>query len=264
VSVYGRRTKSAYRPWEADPAYADNGHILAWWTGQHDAAVADLIKSERWNWPWHITDKLVSITAREIVARWRAEDPKCRRYAWYNVLVYFAIARADRLGLTKSIRRPEWKVCTLCDKRFVEDSLPGPFIDRLGIDQLDFCSPCMEEAVYARGNKRATEANVLTYVRDLRDALQRVPSQDYGLGKRDLHGIATADRLRLLRILQLKPDVRRVKRLFGSWLAALIKAGVLDGNARQTGFGTQCLARDGHVPLSAEFPLDFAPQPVTA
>jgi hypothetical protein len=56
--------------------------------------------------------------------------------------------------------------------------------------------------------------------------------------------------LAVLQVLQRKPRVNRVKELFGSWLQALIEAGVLDEDARRTSRGTQCVAKDGHVCFS--------------
>jgi hypothetical protein len=44
-----------------------------------------------------------------------------------------------------------------------------------------------------------------------------------------------------------RPSVKRVKDLFGSWLGALLAAGLLENGSRRLMRGTQCLARDGHV-----------------
>jgi len=56
--------------------------------------------------------------------------------------------------------------------------------------------------------------------------------------------------LALLKVLERRPTVRRVKVIFGSWFRALVVAGVLDGGAQQMGRGIRCLAKDGHVCLS--------------
>lgn len=66
----------------------------------------------------------------------------------------------------------------------------------------------------------------------------------------DLRDLTTAERLSVLTQLRQKPNQERVKELFGSWLAALIAAGLLENGARRLTRGTQCLARDGHVCLS--------------
>jgi hypothetical protein len=108
--------------------------ILKWWSPAHDNLLATSISQEQWVWPWDIERKLVAITPPEIIEQWRMQDPICSQYAWYNVLMYFAISRADRLGLSKNIRTAEWRVCPLCDQKFVEDSLPVPLVRRLGVD----------------------------------------------------------------------------------------------------------------------------------
>jgi hypothetical protein len=60
-----------------------------------------------------------------------------------------------------------------------------------------------------------------------------------------------------MRILRQKPSEMLVKGLFGSWLGALVEAEVLEGGVRRTRFGTQCLAKDGHMCLSiAEKTID--------
>jgi hypothetical protein len=182
----------------------------------------------------------------------------CARYAWYNVLMYFAVSRADRLGLTKAIRKAEWKVCPLCNRRFVEDSLPAWAIDRLGIDHLDFCEPCLELALFDnRADANSSRDEVLAYLQDLTAVLERIPSQGFGESRMDLYGLNCQERLAILQVLKRKPSMGRVKELFGSWLEALIEAGVLEGGTRRASRGTQCMAKDGHVCFSlAEKTID--------
>ena len=90
----------------------------------------------------------------------------------------------------------------------------------------------------------------MDYLRDLTETLQRVPPQGFGEGIGDLQGLSTQERLAILQVLRRKPTVRRVKELFGTWLEALIEAGVLEDGTRRTSRGTQCLAKDGHICLS--------------
>jgi hypothetical protein len=66
----------------------------------------------------------------------------------------------------------------------------------------------------------------------------------------DLLEMETEDRVALLRLLQRKPTVKRIKTVFGSWLNALIQAGVLEDGARKTSRGIQSIAKDGHICLS--------------
>lgn len=251
MSIYDHRNKPAYQNFTAKRSYCKNPHILKWWTPAHDELIASQIDKDQWLWYWGITDEIVAATPPETIQAWQETDPLCSKYAWYNVLMYFAASRAEVLGLTKQIRKPKRKTCPLCNNGFVEDSLPVPLVRRLGIDHLDFCAPCLRDTVLqGSGSDSLTKEEVLTYLQDLSNVLQRVPNQNYGEGIEDLHGLDLQERLAVLQLLKRKPTVHRVKELFGSWLNALVEAGVLEDGTRRTSRGTQCIARDGHVCLS--------------
>ena len=65
-----------------------------------------------------ITDKVLAITPPETIGVWKAEDPLCSRHAWYNMLMYFAASSAEKFGLIKAIRKPEWMVCRIVGIQF--------------------------------------------------------------------------------------------------------------------------------------------------
>jgi hypothetical protein len=252
MSIYDRRTTSAYWGSRANPHYCKKPqYILKWWTPSHDELLAKQIEKEEWAWYVGIVDEILGITPPEIIEAWEAEDPVCLKYGLHTRLEHFCASRARKLGLRKAIRKPKWKTCRLCNKRFVEDSLPYPLVKRLGINQLDFCAPCLKDTVLqSSGNETLSRQKVLTYLRDLANVLQRVPPQNFGEGMNDLYDLSTEERLVILQVLKRKPTVRRVKELFCSWLKALVEAGVLEDGTRGTSRGTQCLAKDGHVCLS--------------
>jgi hypothetical protein len=267
-SIYDHRDKSAYGDSKVDSIYSENPYILKWWTASHDELLIQEIREKQWAWPWHIRDKIVAITPPGIIDTWKSEDPICStftgdsqttggkshgfRFAWYNVLMYFARSRAEKLALTDAVKRPEWRRCPLCGKTFVEDSLPMPLIERLGINQLDFCSPCLSDSLFQNQatNDSASQGEIKAYLRDLAGVLGRIPSQNFGEGMYDLWDLNTDERLAVLRVLQRKPTLRRVKELYGSWFKALIDAELLENGARRTSIGTQCLAKDGHMCFS--------------
>ncbi len=251
MSIYDQRDKPAYGDSRSNPLYCANPYILKWWTDAHDRLLSAQIKEKQWIWAWTITRRIVAISPQEAVQEWKVRDPICARYAWYNVLMNFALSRAEKLGLTNNIRRPEWKRCPLCGEAFVEDSLPVPLIERLGIDQLDFCAPCLSKTILQNtGKDAASKEQIRSYLRNLADLLKRIPPQDFGAGAYDLREMNTDERLAVLRELRLKPTTRRVKELFGSWFNALIDAELLEDGSRRTSLGTQCLARDGHMCFS--------------
>jgi hypothetical protein len=162
----------------------------------------------------------------------------------------FAAARAEQLGLTKFIRRPQKKICPLCNNSFIEDSLPMPIVIRLGIDRLDFCAPCLRDSILqGSGNDLTSEQDILKYLQALASTLGVYLLKILG-GYEDLLDLTNDERLVLLKLLKEKPTAKRVKSAFGSWFNALIQAGVLEDGTRKTSRGIQSIARDGHVCLS--------------
>lgn len=251
MSIYDHRDKPAYGLFKIEPHYAKNQYILKWWNSTLDELLATQISHWQWVWYWGITDEIVKLTAPATIEAWKNSDPLCSKYVWYNILMYFAAARAEQLGLTKSIRHPQKKTCPLCKNSFIEESLPMPLIERLGIDRLDFCAPCLRDVVLqGTGNDSASEQDILKYLEDLAVVLGRVPSQNFGEGMADLLDLTDDERLVLLKLLKKKPTVKCVKSVFGSWLNALIQAGVLEDGTRKTSRGIQSIAKDGHVCLS--------------
>jgi hypothetical protein len=200
----------------------------------HDHLLSERISEDQWSWPLRISQKIEEITPMQTIQGWAEEDPICEQYAWYNILMYFAISRAEKLGLTTALRKPEWKICPLCEQKFVEDSLPRTFVERLGINQLDFCAPCLSETLDKWGDNTLSREEIRNYLQRLSEALKRAPTQAVGEGKDDFRGLNATERLAALRLLKNKPTKDRVKELFGSWRKALVDAGVLKDGARST------------------------------
>lgn len=229
MGIYDQRDKPAYGRFKVEPHYSKNQYILKWWTSKHDNVLAEQIARNQWVWYWNVSNEIIKITPPDQIEAWKKEDPLCSKYAWYNILMNFSAARAEQLGLTKAIKHPEWKTCPLCKQKFVEDSLPIPLIERLGIDRLDFCAPCLRDTVLqGSGDNSASKKSIIDYLRDLTALLGHVPRQNFGEGKTDLLNLETEDRIALLKLLRRKPTINRIKVVFGSWRDALVKAGILE------------------------------------
>lgn len=257
MSIYDKRETAAYGNFQSRPGDSKNPSILAWWKPAHDDLLRARIMKDQWVWYWSIAEDVICVTQKSVIEEWKRQDPLCLTYAWYNVLMYFAISRAEQLGLTDLIRPAEWKTCVLCHQQFVEDSLPVPIIKRLGIEKLEFCAPCVSRCLFSRGDMNASSGVIADYLTKLTTLIQRIPAQEFGGGTDDLADLTTEERLALFKLLSQKPSIDRVKKLYGSWLKALIEAGILESGARRTSRGTQCLAKDGHVCLSlAEKTID--------
>ena len=162
-----------------------------------------------------------------VLDEWCKSDPECQFRVWYNVLMNFAISRIHALSLQQTIPRGGLNVCPLCGENFLEESLPIPLVDRLGIDSLDFCAPCLRDTILrGTGDPTMSAEDICHYVRDLTEVLGRVPTQAMGDGQMDLLPFTTEERLARLKVLLRRPTVQRVKEVFGSWRAALVAAGV--------------------------------------
>lgn len=133
----------------------------------------------------------------------------------------------------KNFRRPQRKTCPLCQHKFNEDSLGPQLIARLGLDQLDFCEPCITEAIFRLDRPDSTAEYILAWARDFSEALQRVPPQFFGEGMTDLLYLTTAERLVVLKLLHTRPSANSVAVTFGTWRNALIEAGVLAPRTRR-------------------------------
>lgn len=102
-----------------------------------------------------------------------------------------------------------------------------PLVDRIGIDNIEFCAPCLRDTVLGGGGDQALSAEaVCEYLRDLAGILGRAPTQAMGEGRVDLLPLSTDARLSLLRVLRRRPALPRVKELFGSWRSAVAAAGL--------------------------------------
>jgi len=251
MSIYNRRNEPAYRIEITSSEYSKNPYILKWWNIEHDNLILLQINKWQWMWYWFIAEEIVKNTPSAVINLWKTTDPICSNYAWNNVLMYFAKSRAEASSFTRRIRYPQWKVCPLCNNKFIESSLPLPFVERLGIDHIDFCSPCLSESIYPKkGNNSATKKVIVKYFQDLALIIDRIPPQNIGEGKDDFRDLNFEERLAFLRLLRSRPTLRRIKVLYGSWLNGLIQSGILEDGTRKGARGIQTISKDGHVCLS--------------
>lgn len=238
-------------PLPIEPHYARNPNILRWWTNQHDQLIRETIEQNQWIWHWAITDKICEITPKATIENWRTDDPLCQQYAWYNVLMYFAAARAKQLGYERDIRKPRLQICAVCKESFREDSIPPSIVRHLRLDQIDVCLGCINTYFGSSSeSERLGKKKIVPWIKALCEDLRIIPPQSILDSLSSLTYLSTEERSRFLRLAKGKPSTCRVKRLFGSWLNALVEAGVLENGVRETGRGTHCVARDGHVCFS--------------
>lgn len=233
----------------------NNTSILSWWSPDHDELLKRQIERDGYNW-WPSTGALSQITDSEVFTQWQVVDPKCLNGNWADVLAAFARARALQQGFLRNVPwPPDACECDICHEKF-SPSAHHPSLLKISPLSSRYCSACINDA-FAGSNPHASREECLEYVRQLAELLGRTPNSDFGTDWSDLRALDETNASEVLILLKNKPRSERVKDHFGSWLAALVEAGVLEDGTRRTQRGTQCLAKDGHVCLSiAEKTID--------
>ena len=239
------------KPLPSNPEYAKNPYILKWWEEKHDQLLITHIKKEQWIWYWSIAEKISEITDKNILETWQKKDPVCKQYVWYNVLMYFASARAEEKGYFSYIRKPLQKECASCKKEFSEAFIFPSIARRLTFERIDVCNDCVGVKFAPQsGNDSLSEKEIIKFLQDVVSIIEVIPPQSFGETLSSLTYLTTEQRVEILKVFENKPTIRRVKEVFGSWLNALIQAQLLEDGTRKTSRGIQTIALDGHLCLS--------------
>ncbi|NCL76399.1 DUF2510 domain-containing protein [Rhodococcus sp. YH1] len=229
--------------------YAQNPHILKWWNREHDDVVRRVIAEHAWYYPWEVLDALTSVIPSATIEKWAAEDPVCSEYKWYGVLMYFAIARARSTGMEDELPEPQVRSCLRCGARFREDGLVGWPYRRLGRPNLKYCRKCCEECFFENdlNDDAYSDADIVDYIVELTNILEAVPPQNIFDQPLGLAGLDDNARTAALELGARRPSIVKVKAAFGSWLHALVAAGVLPDGTQHTSRGIRSIAVDGHA-----------------
>jgi hypothetical protein len=232
-----------YRP-RVDPRGADNIFILKWWTPDHDELLKLLIARDAAAW-WPSRRALCGLVNYSALLQWKREDPLCRTRNWAEVLEEFARSRAGQIGLEADIDYPA--ACWVCARKY-DPKLIGPALrKRLDVQAKKICDYCLAEAFLHRGDQQASPDKVLHFFRSIASAIQRIPSTNILTDSDEVVSLPPSQLVDAIKALQDKPSRERVNEVFGSWLQALVEADLLDGPARRTSRGIQCIAVDGHL-----------------
>lgn len=230
-------------------AYTKNPHFRVWWSDVHDELVKKLFVKHSWRWTEHIISELISTSLPQLRI-WKASDPLCRQYSWEGVVECFVAARAIELGLACATQ-PRKKQCAICGTGFWEDELLPELLDGIGFERIQFCLRCLDRAIY-QTHDSASPDDIKSYLLTASDLLGRIPnSRDFTNSRKEILKVQPERASEAVSSLcQNHPSLKSVKRQFGSWLNALIQAGLLADDTRPTSRGTHCIAKDGHVCLS--------------
>jgi hypothetical protein len=203
-------------------SFAENDHILVWWLPEYDDVLRQLVEEYQWAWRSVVLSRLESLIPEKVLRAWRDTDPLCHEYSWYNVLAFFAAARAKQLSVYP--RQPQRIACSCCSREFLESHLPQHLVVRVGANGIDVCEKCLGRALDAKGSPTSTPEAVTAVLQTLSRGLQRPPKGSDLNGRLDLKGLSRDARAAVIQALRVKPTVARVKELFGSWEAAVAHA----------------------------------------
>jgi len=118
-------------------------------------------------------------------------------------------------------------------------------------DSVDFCHTClmrmfsMDQQGHRVKRFSARKSNMRNALFELVELMGFVPPQDFR-GIDALRRVPRERRPEVILHLWKMRSAGEYKDKFGSWLEALIAAGVLSDGCYRTGKGTKCLAKDGH------------------
>jgi len=142
--------------------------------------------------------------------------------------MYFAVARADALGLATRLGDPQQRECPICAVPFREDSVPVSLVSRLGAYQIDVCGWCLQSAL-SRPTRvaGATRESTIRYLQDLAVVLDEPPSYRWSQAHETLIGMPTEQRVRVVQLWKSRLSARRITELFGSYQKALAAANLV-------------------------------------
>jgi hypothetical protein len=269
--TYENRMRSVADGLRFDPGDAQDPNILAWWQPAHDDAIRECIRDFQWAWQFRVSRYVLSRVGDDVLRSWFAGDKRLRWNSSKNPhssaieqmrsdvegqLNRFCWARGHEQGFVSAIVPDVWNECALCEEHFRLHSIPDNFLERLGVDQVDFCTPCFSAVNIATRRrsdpdaeeKHLSKSAVCDYVKDLVAVIGRIPAANYGEGVYDFRGLSTAQRLGVFELLRdRKPSRAQINNACGSWFGALISSGVLEGDSQKMGRGIRSLASDGHI-----------------
>lgn len=267
---YDNRVGSQASGLRWDPADARDDEILAWWDDGHIEALENCIRDFQWSWQFRCADYVREAMSEDVFITWARRDRRIRPHgnphydeSWNlwaggaeGLINRFCWAYGHVHGLTSRIRPSAEVSCGRCGKSFEEHSVPDNLLERLTIAQIDFCTPCLRDTLMRfnygeAGDDAASRDQIASFAKRLTELVSRIPPADFGYSHiGSLWGLSTPERAEVLELITTRPSRRRINKLYGSWLAALVDAGVLEGDAHRTARGTRSVASDGHVCLS--------------
>lgn len=227
------------------------------WDSNCDEIVRDLADKYAWDAPLFISDAIVAYLPSDKLEAFKQACKENKTRVWYNLLMYYGELRLAQMKV--KFRKPRWLKCAGCGKQFLESSIGG-YAEKVGY-KIRFCSDCYGRVFSSYYRKAAEPASMsqddmLNQLTELAIVLESIPSATF-VRQPDLAAVSEEKQIAIVRALLAMPSYETYVEAFGSWLKALILAGVLEDGTQRTQRGMRCIAADGHECLSlAEKAID--------
>jgi uncharacterized protein with PIN domain len=170
---------------------------------------------------------------------------------WKNAVNYYAQALLFKMGYVKIYQKH--KRCLYCGKEFIPLVINARIIEgylpKKSFKELEYCEQCLKKAFWGISKVEKTEEELVNDLKDFVNVLGFIPPKKYFMNKKFRSSFKENFHKVIPVLIKIAP-VEIYERKFGSWLKALISAGILEGEVRETPRGIMCVAKDGHDCLS--------------
>lgn len=248
------------------------------WTDEHDAVILRYIEKYQWYWLGQYDEEALSSKLNKMIfakmgLNEASQNVEMYKYNCYRGFFEYIIHRAYVLGYYDLLKEPQWKVCPICNKNFHESSIKHFYARAMGKNKINICMPCLEHSYrpyyigYLKDDEKkdleagkldALKENCRNFIKKMYDHYHAIPNSNVAnLSFIDLTNSSLDERIELLCVIHHSGAIKHYKKIYGSWIGALIDAGLIENGIWKTSRGYHCLAEDGHICLSmAEKSID--------
>lgn len=159
-------------------------------------------------------------------------------------LIDFCYERLHDLGV--DVHKPELLKCEGCGVTFLGWSVEKEIAERVGY-QICFCKQCYIKAFWGSRDATKDKEKMLAHLSNVANALGTIPTGSFRNRNLNLSNLTKENQIFLVTTLIDMPFHKGYVEKFGSWLQALILAGVLEDDIQKTARGIRSIANDGHL-----------------
>lgn len=218
------------------------------WDTNCDRILRRLVEDYAWDAYWHVLDRITNyLSPKDLEAFQRRCTDAGIAIKWSTLLQYYGKRRLAELGLKS--REPRVISCAACGFKFREWLIHGRWLERVG-GNVRFCPACYGKVLDPRQRlndapRSVTRTEMLRRLEQLASAMECVPLVSF-LRFPSFEEVSEEKQVAICKAILAMPPYWVYVDRFGSWLAALTEAGILQDGILPTPLGTRCLAEDGH------------------